>query len=242
VGFEENLNPLRTDSPEVLEKKLAKANGQLQNLPEGDKRTKKEATIEFLKQAIADRQKAAAEQAAFEKKFPGVTNRYIQSELKTWTEGKANWKKIEGNGDPEDPFGNGVFRLDGTGKDMDGDYHDRFVLYKPQLENEVATRYERVARIETSPYNDEEFYPLTITKDNLYILNEDGMRGVAGTKIGIGEVPGLPNGPSPPGVPRRPPGPNPRRPLPAPAPTAAGRRRKTRGRRHPRRKTSRRKQ
>jgi hypothetical protein len=235
-------NPQWRDSLEDMQKKLVKANGQLQKLPEGDRRTKKEATIEFLKQAIADRQKAAAEQAAFEKKFPGVTNRYIQSELKTWTEGKANWKKIEGNGDPEDPLGNGVFRLDGTGKDMDGGYHDRFVLYKPQLENEVATRYERVARIETSPYNDEEFYPLTITKDNLYILNEDGMRGVAGPKIGIGEAPGLPNGPSPPGVPRRPPGPNPRRPLPATAPTAAGRRRKTRGRRVPRRKTSRRKQ
>jgi hypothetical protein len=221
LGLAGTTNPQWRDSLEDLQKKLVKANGQLQKLPEGDRRTKKEATIEFLKQAIAEGQKGRDERAALEKKFPGVTNPYMQIELKLWTEGKANWKKIEGNGDPEDRLGNGVFRLDGIGKGLDGSYHERFVLYEPQFENDVATSYKRVAQIDGNElYTNEDYYPLTITKDNLDILNEDGMKGVADPTIGIGKSP-APSGTEPP---------------------AAGRRRKTRGRRVPRRKTSRRKQ
>jgi hypothetical protein len=203
---------------------------------QGDQRTKKEETIEFLKLAIQDVGKSNAIKEAFAKKFPGVTNPLITFQLRLWDEGKADWVNMGKGPNEDDPR---AFKMNNKSQ-------FRSVIYEPKLENGVVTTYTRVARVEDLPFTDETLYPATITSENLRILNEDGQIGVADPHIGIGSVSMIPNGPNPNKSPgNKPAGPNPNKPAGPnpgsnkPTPTAG---RRSRRRRQTRRKTSRRKQ
>lgn len=213
LGVAGTTKPARGDTLEILKQKLAKATAQLETA-QGDKRTNKEETIEFLKLAILDVEKSDALKAAFAAKFPGVTNPLITFQLRLWDERKIGWVNMGAGPNEDDPR---AFK-------MNNGYQYRSVIYEPTVENGVVTTYTRVARVEDVPFNDETFYPATITKENIQILNDDGQVGVADPHIGIGKVA------------QKPPGPNTNGLKPTGAPKGG---RRTR-RRHPRRKTSRR--